>query len=218
MTKKIVWHDTGQKLYETGTSKGVLYPKTELGVYGAGVPWNGLISMTDAPSGAEPEPQYADNIKYLELMSPEEQGLTIEAFHYPDEWGVCDGSAEPVEGVSIGQQPRRKFGISWVTQVGNEITDAAGYKLHILYEGLAAPSEKAYTTINESPEAITFSWEVTTTPIPVEGFRPSAKLTIDSTKVDSDKLAALEAILYGGDEDARLPLPDEVLTLLGTAG
>ena len=216
---KIVWDETGKRLYETGVKQGVLYPIQNGGLYTKGVAWNGLTAVTESPSGAEASPQYADDIKYLNLVSAEEFGATIEAFTYPDEFAVCDGSIEIEPGVSVGQQSRKLFGLSYRTALGNDVdgTDH-GYKLHLIYGALAAPSEKAYATINDSPEAITFSWEVTTTPVSVNGFKPTASLTIDSTKVDSAKLAALENILYGTvGVDARLPFPDEVATLFKDA-
>jgi len=219
---KLVWDQTGQRLYETGVKKGVLYPQGEGGTYPLGVAWNGLTAVTESPSGAEATPLYADDIKYLNLISAEEFGATIEAYTYPDEFAECDGSAELVPGVMLGQQARKAFGLSYVTTLGNDVkNNDYGYKLHIIYGALAAPSEKAYATINDSPEAITFSWEVTTTPVAVNGFKPTASITIDSTKVNAEKLAALEAILYGGEgEDAqpRLPLPDEIATLMATEG
>lgn len=219
---KLVWDQTGQRLYETGVKKGVLYPQAEGGTYPLGVAWNGLTAVTESPSGAEATPLYADDIKYLNLISAEEFGATIEAYTYPDEFAECDGSAELAPGVMLGQQARKAFGLSYVTTVGNDVkNNDYGYKLHIIYGALAAPSEKAYATINDSPEAITFSWEVTTTPVAVNGFKPTASITIDSTKVNAEKLAALEAILYGGEgEDAqpRLPLPDEIATLMATEG
>lgn len=213
---KIIWDNTGERLYETGVRNGVLYPIQQDGTYSKGVAWNGLISVTESPSGAEATPLYADDIKYLNLISAEEFGATIEAYTYPDEFAECDGSASIATGVNIGQQPRKTFGMCYRTVVGNDVeNDNYGYKLHFVYGALAAPSEKAFSTINDSPEAITFSWEVSTTPVNVTGFKPTASLTIDSTKVDSAKLAALEAILYGGETDeARLPLPDEIATLM----
>jgi len=216
---KLVWDQTGERFYETGVNQGVLYIRGEGGTYPKGVAWNGLISVTESPSGAEPTPIYADNIKYLNLMSTEEFGATIEAYTYPDEFAQCDGSAEIATGVMIGQQNRKVFGLSYKTTLGNDIdgTDY-GYKLHLIYGALAAPSEKGYSTINDSPEAITFSWEVATTPVSVTGFKPTASITIDSTKADPTKLAALEDILYGSEEsEARLPLPDEVATLMETS-
>lgn len=217
---KIVWDNTGDRLYETGVKKGVLYVQSKEGTYPAGVPWNGLTAITESPSGAESTPLYADDIKYLNLMSVEEFGATIEAYTYPDEFAVCDGSAQLVEGVMIGQQPRTTFGMSYVTTVGNDVSgNAYGYKIHIIYGASATPSEKSYSTINDSPEAIIFSWEVKTTPVNVTGFQPTASVVIDSTKVDKDKLAALEAKLYGTDEaEAVLPLPDEIAAMIGTAG
>lgn len=212
---KLEWDLTGQKLYETGVDHGVLYVQ-EAGAYPKGVAWNGLTAVTESPSGAEPTPLYADNIKYLNLMSTEEFGATIEAYTYPDEFAECDGSAELVEGVMIGQQKRKTFGMCYRTVVGNDTeSNAHGYKLHIIYGALAAPSEKGYSTINDSPEVITFSWEVSTTPVTVTGHEPTASIVIDSTKVDAGKLAALEAVLYGSEDDeARLPLPDEIKTLM----
>ena len=214
---KLIWDKTGERFYETGVNKGVLYPQ-EAGAYPKGVAWNGLTAVTESPSGAEATPLYADNIKYLNLMSAEEFGATIEAYTYPAEFGACNGEAELTAGVAIGQQTRKAFGMSYQTKIGND-TDATdhGYKIHLIYGALAAPSEKAYATINDSPEAITFSWEVSTTPVEVTGFKPTATLVIDSTKVEAGKLAALEAVLYGSEsEEARLPLPDEVLELVGT--
>ena len=213
---KLVWDQTGERYYETGVSKGVLYLQAA-GVYNKGVAWNGLTAVTESPSGAEATPLYADDIKYLNLMSAEEFGATIEAYTYPDEFAECDGSAAIAKGVYIGQQARKTFGLCYRTVLGNDETNNDyGYKLHMIYGALAAPSEKAYATINDSPEAITFSWEVTTTPVNVTGFKPTACVTIDSTKVDKAKLEALEAILYGSDEvEARLPLPDEIAEIMG---
>lgn len=215
---KIVWDETGKRVYETGVKNGVLYPQVE-GAYPKGVAWNGLTAVTESPSGAEATPLYADDIKYLNLMSAEEFGATVEAYTYPDEFAACNGEIEITDGVSIGQQPRTQFGLSYRTVIGNDTQgNKHGYKLHIIYGALAAPSEKAYATINDSPEAITFSWELTTTPVAVAGFEPTASITIDSRKVDAEKLAALEAILYGSeDAEPRLPLPDEVASTIGTA-
>ena len=215
---RLVWDQTGQKTYETGVKQGVLYPQGEGGAYPKGYAWNGLTGVTESPSGAESNPLYADDIKYLNLISAEEFGATIEAYTYPDEFAECDGSAEIAPGVTIGQQARKTFGMAYKTTFGNDVDgNEHGYKLHLIYGALATPSEKAYATINDSPEAITFSWEVTTTPVAVEGFKPTASLTIDSTKVDKSKLAALEDILYGKDSvEARLPLPNEVATLMKT--
>lgn len=212
---KLVWDAIGEKRYETGVDHGVLYVQ-EGGVYPKGVVWNGLTAVTESPGGAEATPLYADNIKYLNLMSAEEFNATIEAYTYPDEFAQCDGSAELVAGVSIGQQKRKTFGMCYRTTVGNDTdSNAYGYKLHIIYGALAAPSEKAYSTINDSPEAITFSWEVSTTPVPVTDHEPTASIIIDSTKVAKEKLAALEAILYGSTEaEARLPLPDEIAEVM----
>lgn len=213
---KIVWDETGKRFYETGVKQGVLYPQNETGAYPKGVAWNGLITVTESPSGAEATPLYADDIKYLELTSTEEFGATVEAYTYPDEFGECDGSAELAPGVSIGQQPRKPFGMSYKTTLGNDVKgNNYGYKLHLIYGAKAAPSEKGYSTINDSPEALTLSWELTTTPVSVDGFKPTAHLEIDSTKVNAEKLAALEAILYGDDSnEARLPLPNEVAQLV----
>ena len=217
---RIVWDKTGERYYETGVKMGVLYPIQEGGVYNKGVAWNGLTAVTESPSGAEATPLYADDIKYLNLISNEEFGCTVEAYTYPDEFAECDGSAALAAGVMIGQQKRKTFGLSYRTAFGNDVdgTDH-GYKLHLVYGCLAAPSEKAYSTINDSPEAITFSWEVSTTPVSVNGFKPTSQITIDSTKVKPEKLTALETILYGKDAgdgeaaDPRLPLPDEIATL-----
>lgn len=215
---ELTWDEVGEKLYETGVDHGVLYlPDPVTGAYDEGVSWNGLVSVTESPSGAEPTAQYADNIKYLNLISAEEFGATIEAFTYPDEFAQCDGTAEPQPGVLVGQQTRRGFGLVYRTRLGNDLAgDAFGYKLHLLYGCKAAPSEKAYTTINDSPEAITFSWEVSTSPVSVPGLSPTSLLVIDSTKVDPADLAALEDMLFGtvGD-DARLPMPAEVLAVFG---
>ena len=215
---KLTWDASGERLYETGVRQGVLYVQ-EGGVYPKGVAWNGLTAVTEAPSGAEATALYADDIKYLSLMSAEEYGATIEAYTYPDEFMACDGSASLATGVYIGQQKRKTFGMCYRTVLGNDVdNNDYGYKLHLIYGAQAAPSEKAYASINDSPEAVTFSWEVTTTPVTVTGFKPTACITIDSTKVDAEKLAALEAILYGSeDEEARLPLPDEVAQLMADA-
>ncbi len=216
---KITWDKAGERFYETGVNKGVLYTQGTDGKYVNGVAWNGLTAVTESPSGAEATPLYADNIKYLNLMSAEEFGATIEAYTYPDEFAACNGEIALAEGVTIGQQARKAFGMSYVTKVGNDLDAEAGYKIHIIYNALAAPSEKAYATVNDSPEAITFSWEITTTPVEVTGHKPTATVVIDSTKVDADKLAALEAVLYGSEtEEARLPLPEEIATLVGIAG
>lgn len=212
---KLVWDETGNRFYETGVKNGVLYPQNSSGLYPLGVVWNGLTAVTESPSGAEATPVYADDIKYLNLISAEEFGATIEAYTYPDEFAVCDGSDDLADGVSIGQQKRKAFGLCYRTVLGNDIDgEDYGYKLHLIYGAMAAPSEKGYQTINDSPEAITFSWEVTTTPVTVTGFKPTASLTIDSTKADATKLAALEDILYGtAVADPYLPLPDEIAAL-----
>lgn len=215
---KLVWDQTGERYYETGVRQGVLYPMQEGGVYTKGVAWNGLTAVTESPSGAEATALYADDIKYLNLLSTEEFGCTIEAYTYPDEFAECDGSASLAAGVNIGQQKRKTFGLCYRTVLGNDVdNNDYAYKLHLVYGCLASPSEKAYSTINDSPDAITFSWEVTTTPVAVTGFKPTACITIDSTKANAEKLAALEAILYGANEvEARLPLPDEIATLMKT--
>ena len=214
---KLFWDKIGERFYETGVNKGVLYPQVK-GAYPKGVAWNGLTAVTESPSGAEATPLYADNIKYLNLMSAEEFGATVEAYMYPDEFAVCNGEKSLVEGITIGQQARTAFGMSYVTKVGNDTNPEAGYKIHIIYNALAAPSEKAYATVNDSPEAITFSWELTTTPVEVTGGKPTATVVIDSTKVSAEGLAALEAVLYGSEsEEARLPLPDEIASIVNGA-
>lgn len=213
---RIIWDNTGDRMYETGTKNGVLYPQAENGTYSKGVAWNGLTAVTESPTGAEATPLYADDIKYLNLYSVEEFKATLEAYYYPDEFAVCDGSAEIATGVTIGQQKRKPFGLSYKTVLGNDVDgNNHGYKLHIIYGAMAAPSEKSYSTINDSPEAITMSWELSTTPVTIEGFDPTASLTIDSTKVDGTKLKKLEDVLYGTSNlEPRLPLPDEIVTLL----
>lgn len=219
---KLTWDETGKRYYETGVDHGVLYPMVE-GAYGTGVAWSGLTGVTESPSGAEASKIYADNIVYVTLRSAEEYGMTIEAFTWPDEWTECDGLSSPVKGVTFGQQKRKGFGFSWRTIKGNDVdTDSAGYKLHLVYNSTASPSEKAYATKNDSPEAITFSWECSSTPVPTtvtdksgNVLDPVASITIDSTTIDPAKLAALEKILYGdGDTEAKLPLPDEVYSTL----
>lgn len=231
MANLLVWDAVGEKTYETGVSKGVLFPVDENGAYPKGVVWNGLSQVSESPSGAEETKIFADNQKYLSLFSAEEFGCTVEAYTYPDEFAECDGSAEIAPGVMAGQQNRKAFGLCYRTEFGNDVKgEDYGYKLHLIYGCKASPSEKSYQTINDSPEAITFSWSVTTTPVNVPGFKATACLTIDSTKVDAEKLAALETILYGTAEvvadpsnsivgadavPARLPLPTEVITIMG---
>lgn len=222
----IVWDKTGEREFETGVDHGVLYPIASGGTYPLGVGWNGLTAVNEKPSGADVNKKYADNINYANLTAAELFGATVEAYMYPDEFGVCDGTASPTPGLSIGQQGRKAFGLAYRTKLGNDVDGQDhGYKLHLVYNALAAPSEKNYETVNDSPDAITFSWELTTTPVITTGYKPTATITIDSTKVDSAKLAALEKILYGADAtvepaapavDPRLPLPDEVITLMKT--
>ena len=216
---KLVWDESGKRLYETGVRQGVLYPQTTEGLYPKGVAWNGLSAITESPSGAEASPIYADDIKYLNLISVEEFGATIEAYTYPDEFAECDGSAELATGVYVGQQRRRAFGLSYRTALGNDIeNEEYGYKLHLIYGATAAPSDKGYQTINDSPDAITFSWELNTVPVSVAGLRPTASITIDSTKVTPEQLAILENYLYGTEgTTARLPLPDEIAAIFAGA-
>ena len=216
---KLVWDQTGEREYETGVKNGVLYVQGEGGTYPKGVAWNGLISVTESPSGAEATALYADDIKYLSLMSNEEFGATIEAYMSPEEFDQCDGTASLATGVSIGQQKRKTFGMAYKTTIGNDVDgNDYGYKIHLIYGALAAPSEKAYSTINDSPEAMTLSWELSTTPVNVKGFKPTASVVIDSTKVDKKKLTALEDILFGSEsKEARLPLPDEIVSIVGAA-
>jgi hypothetical protein len=211
---KLLWDQTGERFYETGVERGVLYIP-HAGVYDAGYAWNGLTTVTESPSGADATPLYADNIKYLNLISYEEFGGTIEAYTYPDQFAQCDGTAVPSPGVNVGQQTRHPFGLSYCTKLGNDdIAIDYAHKLHLIYSALAAPSEKAYATINDTPEAITFSWAFTTTAIPVTGMRPTSLLTIDSSKVNATNLAALEDALYGtAGTNPRLPLPDEVIAM-----
>lgn len=216
---KIIWDKVGERRYETGVDHGVLYPRNEDSEYDGGVPWNGLTSISESPSGAEANPQYADNIKYLNLVSAEEFGGTIEAFTYPDEFEACDGTLELAPGVQVGQQNRETFGLSYRTLIGNDVrgTDY-GYKLHLVYGALATPSEKGRATVNDSPEALAFSWEFTTTAVEVPGFKPSATIVINSTKVSSTDLKKLEDILYGTTTDEpRLPLPAEIAELFPAA-
>jgi hypothetical protein len=218
MAQLLTWDGVGDRFYESGIDRGVLYIPNGSGVYDTGFAWNGLVSVTETPSGAEANPQYADNIKYLNLLSAEDFGGTIEAFTYPDEFAQCDGTVEIVTGAMAGQQARKTFGLCYRTKVGNDVDGQDhGYKLHLVYGCLASPSEKAYSTINESPEALTFSWEFTTTPAPITGHSPTAVITIDSRTAPAPELAALEVILYGedvGPTQPKLPTPDEVITTL----
>lgn len=220
---KLKWDETGKRLYETGTKMGVLYPQNEDGTYPKGVAWNGLMSVTESPSGAEASALYADDAKYLELYSNEEFGFTIGAYTYPDEFAECDGSAELAPGVGIGQQPRKAFGLSYRTIIGNDTKGSDyGYKLHLVYGAKASPSERSYASVNDSPEALELSWECTTTPVPVTGHKPSAHIEIDSTKIDGKKLTMIEEMLYGKDGETgtgtgtepKLPLPDEIIQIL----
>lgn len=216
---KLAWDLASERLYETGVDRGVVYPQVGA-AYPKGAAWNGLISITLSPSGAEPTPLYANNSKYLNLMSVEELGGSIEAYMFPDEFAQCNGMADMVPGVRIGQQKRTSFGLAYRTMIGNDVDGTGhGYKLHLVYGAMASPSEDTYTTINDSPEAKTMSWEFNTTPVAAAGFEPTSHLEIDSLTVSAEKMAALEAILYGSEtEEARLPLPDEVATLIGTEG
>lgn len=216
---KIIWDAVGEKIWETGVDHGVLYTPTAYGVYGGGVAWNGLVSVTEKPTGAEANNQYADNIKYLTIYSSEDFEGTIEAFTYPDEFAECDGQKFIADGVSVGQQARKPFGFAYRSVLGNDTEGQEyGYKLHLVYGCMVTPSERAYETMNDSPEAMTLSWDFTTIPVPVTGMRPTAHICINSTKVDADKLAALEAVMYGTEaDDPRLPSPDEVHTLIGSA-
>ena len=216
------WDAIGERTYETGVDRGVLYLLDSNGAYSSGFAWNGLTTVTESPSGAEPNAIYADNMKYLNIYSAEEFGASVEAYTYPEEFELCDGSANIADGVSLGQQDRRTFGMCYRTRIGNDVDgDSHGYKLHLMYGCRATPSERAYNTVNDSPEAIAFSWEISTTPVTVTGHKATSLITIDSTKADPDKLAALEAILYGtaasGSVEAvaaRLPLPDEIASLM----
>ncbi len=212
---ELVWDQVGEKVYETGIDHGVLYPQNQTtGDYDAGFAWNGLTTVTESPSGAEPNKQYADNIIYVVLQSVEEFGATVEAFTYPDEFAACDGSAEPSPGLTLGQQPRQTFGLAYRTRVGNDVNAEAGVKLHLVWGATAAPSEKAYATVNDSPEATAFSWDLTTIPVPVTGYKPTASMVVDSTKVGAAGFAALEDALFGtSGADAYLPMPDEVIAM-----
>lgn len=213
---KLQWDKTGEHFYETGVDHGVLYPMNDGGqTYATGVAWNGLTAVTESPEGAEVSAIYADNIKYLNLMSAEDFKATIEAYTYPEEFEQCDGSASLAEGVKIGQQSRKAFGFCYRTKVGNDLNPELGYKIHIIYGATAAPTERAYETVNDSPEAITFSWEVSTIPVEVTGFKPTAHVEIDSTKVEPAKLAKIEAKLYGSEtEEPTLLMPDEIVALI----
>ena len=213
---KLVWDEVGKRTYETGVDKGVLYVQDDEGAYGKGVAWNGLTAVNESPSGAEPTALYADNTKYLELTSKEEYGATIEAYTYPDEFEACDGSAEVGTGVVIGQQSRKVFGLCYRTVKGNDVkNNDYGYKIHLVYGCKAKPAQKNYQTINDSPEAITFSWEVSTTPVEVEGFKPTATVTIDSTKVTAEKLKSIEEALYGTESvEPKLLLPNEIVAIV----
>lgn len=220
---KLKWDEAGKHVYETGVSKGVLYVMSDTpGTYGKGVAWNGLSSVSESPTGAEVSAIYADNIKYLNLMSREEFEGSIEAYTYPDEFMACDGSASPEDanGFVIGQQDRKTFAFCYQTKVGNDLNPEAGYKIHIIYGALASPSERSYETVNDSPEAMTFSWDITTTPVAVTGFKPTAHVELDSTKIDKTKLAKIEAKLYGTDEPSGEPtllMPDEIISILKAA-
>lgn len=219
---KLTWDNIGERLYETGVEQVALYTMGSNGTYEPGVAWNGVTAITESPSGAEATALYADDIKYLELRSAEEFGATIEAYTYPDEFAGCDGSAELIPGVKLGQQTRKTFGLAYKTKIGNDVEgEAHGYKLHLVYGAKAAPSEKAYNTINDSPEAITFSWEITTTPVNVEGFKPTAHIEFDSTVLSEAQMAAIEALVYGSEAEgsnAKLPLPSEIKTALQSIG
>ena len=213
---KLIFDEVGSRFFETGVKNGVLFVQGADGEYENGVVWNGLTAVTESPSGAEATPLYADDMKYVVLYSTEEFGATVEAYTYPEEFEQCDGSAALMDGITIGQQPRKSFGLVYKTVIGNDVQGQdLGYKIHIIYGAKAAPSEKAFATINDSPEAVTFSWELSTVPVPVSGHRPTATVVIDSTKVDAEKLALLEAKLFGSEtEESSLPLPDEIAELL----
>ena len=213
---RLIWDEVGQRFFETGVKNGVLYVQDNDGSYKNGVVWNGLTAVTESPSGAEETPLYADDVKYLTLRSAEEFGATIEAYTYPEEFEQCDGSASIATGVTIGQQARRAFGLCYRTAIGNDIQGQEfSYKLHLLYGCTVAPSEKSYSTINDNPEAITFSWELSTVPVPVDGFKPTASLVIDASKVDEEKMALLENALFGDESnEAKLLLPNEIMEML----
>ena len=210
---KLTWHNNGDKRYETGVDRGVLFLPDQTGEYKTGYAWNGLTAVNESPSGAEPTKQYADNAVYLTLVSAEEFGATIEAYTWPDKFSICDGSAEPSEGVYVGQQPRQNFALAYRTKIGDDVAGMnKGYKLHIIYNALAAPSERAYSTVNESPEAATFSWELSTTPVRFDDDSSTATIIIDSTKVPAAKLEAFEDIIYGtASVEPSLPSPSEVI-------
>lgn len=213
---KLVFNNVGERLFETGVKNGVLYVMGDNGTYENGVVWNGLTAVTESPSGAETTPLYADDVKYVVIYAAEEFGATVEAYTYPEEFEQCDGSASIFEGITIGQQTRKSFGMCYKTSVGNDVQGQDfGYKIHIIYGAKAAPSEKAYSTINDDPDAVTFSWELSTVPVPVEGFNPTATMVIDSTRVPAEKMTLIENKLYGTEsEEATLPLPNEILELL----
>ena len=213
---KLVWDEVGSRFFETGVKNGVLFVQNDEGGYNTGVVWNGLTAVTESPSGAEETPLYADDIKYVVFYSNEEFGATIEAYTYPEEFEQCDGSASLGTGVTVGQQARRSFGLVYKTAIGNDIQGQDfGYKIHIIYGCKAAPSEKAFATVNDSPEAVTFSWEISTVPVNVEGLKPTATVVIDSTKCDAEHLAAIEAKLFGTEsEESTLLLPDEIKALM----
>ena len=220
---KIEWDEAGKHVYETGVSKGVLYVMSDTpGTYGKGVAWNGLSSVSESPTGAEVSAIYADNVKYLNLMSREEFEGSIEAYTYPDEFMACDGSASPedAKGFVVGQQDRKTFAFCYQTKIGNDLNPEAGYKIHIIYGALASPSERSYETVNDSPEAMTFSWDITTTPVAVTGFKPTAHVELDSTKIEKTKLEKIEAKLYGTDEPSGEPtllMPDDIINMLKAA-
>lgn len=215
---RLIWDAIGEKFYEMGTKMGVLYPMKEDGSYENGVAWNGLTAVTESPSGAEETKLYADDIKYASLRSAEEYAYTIEAYTYPPEWEPCDGSAQVTTGVTIGQQKRKGFGFSWVTTVGNDVSDEVGKKIHIAWNSTASPSEKSYASINDSPDAITFSWECSTSPVNVSGFRPTSHMEIDCSKLKEKTVKAIEDKLWGtNDADATLPTPEEIINLVTTS-
>lgn len=215
---RLIWDAIGEKFYETGTKMGVLYPMKENGSYENGVAWNGLTAVTESPSGAEETKLYADDIKYASLRSAEEYDYTIEAYTYPEEWEPCDGSAQVATGVTIGQQKRKGFGFSWVTTVGNDVSDEVGKKIHIAWNSTASPSEKSYASINDNPDAITFSWECSTSPVNVSGFRPTSHMEIDCSKLKADTVKAIEDKLWGTENaEATLPTPAEIITLVTTS-